>query len=298
MKNKSIKQTLLLNPVVRIILGLLVCFAAFIIVQNVAAKLLGLTGHNKDFRNLIKGIVASVAAIAAYTIFYQKIENREVTELSVKGMAKNLLLGTLIGVVLQSLTVLVIYLNNGFHVVAVNPVSFIIIPLTVAFTVAIFEEILIRGIIFRIVEEKLGSYFSLVLSAIIFGALHLMNPESSFISAACVAVEGGLLLGAAYIFARNLWLPIAIHFAWNFMQSGIFGAITSGNEKTNSLLTTQLTGPTLITGGAFGPEGTIQATLFCLIATIIFMYLNVKRNKLIKPYWKKRQSLNYTSVIK
>ena len=287
MTYKSKKQTLFLNPVVRIILGLLVCFAAFIIVQNVAAKLLGLTGLDKDFRNLIKGIVASVAVIITYKFFYKKIENRELNEIAAKGIVKNLLLGTLIGVLLQSLTVLVIYLNNGFHLVAVNPVSFIIIPLTVAFTVAIFEEILIRGIIFRIVEEKLGSYISLILSAIIFGALHLMNPESSFISAACVAVEGGLLLGAAYIYSRNLWLPIAIHFAWNFMQSGIFGAITSGNEQTNSLLTTQLTGSKLITGGAFGPEGTIQATLICLIATMVFMYLNVKRNKLIRPYWKR-----------
>lgn len=286
MENISIKQKLLRNPFVRLVLGLLVCFAAFIITQNVAAKLLGITSLNKDFRNLIKGIIASFAVITAYRLLFAKLENRKVTEISVKGIAKNLMLGTLIGVVLQSLTVLVIYLNNGFHLLSVNPVSFIIIPLTVAFTVAIFEETMIRGIVFRIAEEKLGSYISLVLSAIIFGALHLINPDSSFTSAACVAVEGGLLLGAAYIFARSLWLPIAIHFAWNFMQSGIFGAITSGNEKTNSLFTTEITGPELITGGAFGPEGTIQATLFCLIAAIILMSLNVKNNKLIKPWWK------------
>ena len=172
--------------------------------------------------------------------------------------------------------------------VSVNPVSFIIIPLTVAFTVAIFEETLIRGILFRIVEEKLGSYFALIISAIIFGALHPVNPDSSFISAACVAVECGLLLGAAYIFSRNLWLPVAINFAWNFMQSGIFGAVTLGNEKTNSLLTTQITGPKLITEGAFGPKGTIQAILFCLIATTVFMYFNIKRDKLLKPYWGKK----------
>ena len=287
MENKSIKLKLLRNPFVRIILGLLVCFAAFIIVQNIAAKLLGLTSLDKDFRNLIKGIVASVAVLIAYKLFYRKVENREVPEISTKGIIRNLMLGTLIGVILQTLTVLVIYLSNGFHVVAVNPVSFIIIPLTVAFSVAIFEEILIRGIIFRIAEEKLGSYISLILSAIIFGALHLMNKESSIISAACIAVEGGLLLGAAYIYSRNLWLPISIHFAWNFMQSGIFGAITSGNEKTNSLLTTQITGSKFITGGEFGPEGTIQATLFCLIATMVLMYLNVKRNKLIRPYWER-----------
>lgn len=251
------------------------------------SKTAGLTGLDKDFKNLIKGIVASVAVIITYKLFFQKIENRKVAEISVKRLAKNLVLGILIGVLLQTLTVLVLYFSNGFHLVSINPFSFIIIPLTVAFTVAIFEEILIRGIIFRIAEEKLGSYISLALSAIIFGALHLMNPESSFISAACVAVEGGLLLGAAYIYSRNLWLPIAIHFAWNFMQSGIFGAATSGNEKTNSLLTTHFTGPEIITGGAFGPEGTIQAIIFCLIATIILMTLNTKRNKLIKPYWKR-----------
>ena len=287
MHNKIIKQKLIHNPFVRIILGLLVCFAAFIITQNIAAKLLALTDLDKDFRNLFKGIIASIAVIISYKSVFRKIENRKVTEISARGIVKNLILGLLIGVALQSLTVLVIYLNNGLHITSVNPFKFIIIPLTVAFTVAIFEEILIRGIIFRIAEEKLGSYYSLALSAIIFGALHLMNPESSFTSAACVAIEGGLLLGAAYIYSRNLWLPIAIHFAWNFMQSGIFGAVTSGNEKTNSLLTTHFTGPELITGGAFGPEGTIQAIIFCLIATIVLMMLNAKKNKLIKPYWKK-----------
>ena len=285
MKNKSVKQKIVNSPITRIILGLLVCFAVFILTQNIASKLLGFTGLNNDFRNLFKGIIASIAVISAYKVLYRKMENRKITEISVKGIGKNLLLGTLIGVVLQSLTILVIYLNNGFHIKSINPVSFIIIPLTVAFTVAIFEEILIRGILFRILEEKLGSSLTLIMSAIIFGGLHFLNPNGSLISATCVAVEGGLLLGAAYIYARSVWLPIAIHFAWNFMQSGIFGAVTSGNEKTNSLLTTQITGAKIITGGDFGPEGTIQATVFCLVATIVLMYLNKKHNRLLMPYW-------------
>lgn len=133
----------------------------------------------------------------------------------------------------------------------------------------------------------MGSYIALIISAIIFGGLHLINPNSSLISATCVAIEGGLLLGAAYIYSRSLWLPIAIHFAWNFMQSGLLGAITSGNEKTNSLLTTQITGAKIITGGEFGPEGTIQAILICLIATIVLMYLNIKKDKQIKPFWER-----------
>jgi len=286
MDNKSVKQKFLSNPFSRVILGILVCALTFIIAQNVVGKLIEFTSLNKDFRNLFKGIIASLTVIVAYKIFFRLVEKRKVTELSTKSIAKNLIFGTLIGVVLQSLTILVIYLTSGFEIVSINPISFMIIPFTVAFTVAIFEEILIRGIIFRIMEEKLGSIIALIISAIIFGALHLFNPNSTLMSGTYVAIEGGLLLGAAYIYARNLWLPIAIHFAWNFMQSGVFGAITSGNEKGNGLLTTKLTGPALITGGEFGPEGTIQAILFCSIATIILLYLCKIQNKLIQPYWR------------
>lgn len=268
------------HPITRIISGLLVCLLVFIVTQNVCAGLLKDTG--KEFRNLIKGILASAAVIMVYRYFYSWIEKRPVTEILAKNLSKNLLVGMTIGVIIQCLTILVIYLNHGFQVISINPVSFVIIPLTVAFSVAIFEEILIRGIVFRIIEEKLGSYIALLISALIFGGLHLFNPHATLVSAFCIAIEAGLLLGAAYIYSRSLWLPIAIHFSWNFMQSGIFGAITSGNDNTGSLLTTNITGAELLTGGEFGPEGTIQATIFCLIATGIFMYLNIKEDKLIK----------------
>lgn len=292
LENKTVKQKIFSNPITRIILGLFVCVGVFIIGQNIVSNILSLTALDKDFRNLFKGIIASVLVISCYKIFYKFLERREIIEVSLKGICKNLTWGILIGATLQCLTILVIYLCNGFKIVSINPVSFIIIPLTVAFTVAIFEEILIRGILFRIMEEKLGSYITLTISTIVFGGLHFFNPNGSLISATCVAVEGGLLLGAAYIYARNVWLPIAIHFAWNFIQSGILGAITSGNEKTNSLLTTLITGSKIITGGEFGPEGTIQATIFCLAATLIFIYLNKKQNKLIRPFWAKKRCRN------
>lgn len=157
-----------------------------------------------------------------------------------------------------------------------------------AFTSAIFEEILTRGIIFRIIEEKLGSYLALLISALIFGAMHLGNPNSSLTVAIGLAIQAGLLLGAAYIYSRNLWFPIAIHFAWNFTQSGIFGAIVSGITLDKSLITTKIQGAEWFTGGQFGPEGSIQATIFCSIATILLLILSHKQNKIINPYWKKQ----------
>lgn len=285
MKSITTKQRILNFPLTRILLGLLVCFVAFILAQQLAGKLLDLTSFDKNYRNLIKGVISSAAVIGAYIYFYRKYEKRAIPEFSNKGIAKYIVVGTLIGILLQSLTILVIDLNGGFEIVAVNPFSYVIIPFTVALSVAIFEEILIRGIIFRIVEEKLGSYISLLITAIIFGALHLANPNSTLMSGLCVGIEAGFLMGAAYIYARNLWFPIAIHFAWNFMQSGIFGAITSGNEKTTGLLTTKITGSQLITGGEFGPEATIQAIIFCVLAAVILLRLS--KDKMISPYWRK-----------
>jgi len=280
------KQRFLNFPLTKIILGLLICFAVFIIAQQLTGKILDLTTIDKNYRNLIKGIIASSFVIFTYIYFYRKYEKREIGEFSGKGLLKNTILGVLIGTTLQGLTILVIYFFGDFQLISVNPFSSIITPFAVAFSVAIFEETLLRGIIFRIVEEKLGSYISLLISAIIFGVVHLLNPDSSVISSICIGIVG-FMFGASYIYSRSLWLPIAIHFSWNFVQSGIFGAITSGNEKTSSLFITKISGAELITGGAFGPEGTIQATLFWLLVSIVFMVLITKQKKLIRPFWKK-----------
>jgi membrane protease YdiL (CAAX protease family) len=285
MKTITTQQRILNAPITRILLGLLVCFIAFILAQQLTGKVLDLTVADKNLRNLIKGLISSAAVIAAYIYFFRKYEKRDVTEFSSKEITKFVVIGTIIGALLQSLTILVIMINGGFEIVSVNPISNMIIPFTVAFSVAIFEEILIRGIIFRIVEEKLGSYISLFITAIIFGALHLANPNSTLMSGICVGIEAGFLMGAAYIYARNLWFPIAIHFAWNFMQSGIFGAVTSGNDKTSSLITTTITGSPLFTGGEFGPEATIQAIIFCSLASIVLLILS--GDKIIRPYWVK-----------
>jgi len=283
--NSTKKQKFLNSPLIRIIFGLLICFAVFILAQQLVGKILDVTTIDKNYRNLIKGIIASSFVAFTYVFFYKKYEKREIGEFSSKGLLKNTILGVLIGTTVQGLTIIVIYFWGNFQIISVNPFSSIITPFAIAFSVAIFEEILLRGIIFRIVEEKLGSYISFAISAIIFGAVHLLNPDSSVISSICIGIVG-FVFGASYIYSRSLWLPIAIHFSWNFVQSGIFGAITSGNEKTSSLFNTNISGAELITGGAFGPEGTIQALLFWLLVSITLMTVITQQNKLIKPFWK------------
>ena len=285
METLTLKQKTFNSPITKIILALLTFMAVVVIGQQIASKLLALTPLDKDYRSLLKGLFVSASCILSYILFFKKYDKRAVTEFASKGLAKNLFIGVAIGFTLQSLTILVMYLNGNYSITKVNPISYILIPFAIMFTVAIIEEVLVRGIILRIMEEKLGTYISLTFTSILFGILHLANPHGTLISGICITTAG-FLLGAAFIYSRNLWFPIALHFAWNFTQSGIYGAITSGNEKTNNLVEARIQGPEFITGGAFGPEGSIQAIVFCALGTIVLLLLCHKNNKIIKPYWK------------
>jgi uncharacterized protein len=282
----TIGHKILHFPLTKIIIGLVVCVGAVALGQLLVLQLLQFTSLEKDLKNLISGVCAAIIALFAYRYLFRVYEKRTVTELAKLDLIKNVTLGIALGATLQALTILVIYLKGGYQVLAINPFIFIIPPLAMALTSAIFEEILLRGIIFRIAEEKLGSYFALIISAVLFGAMHLANPHSSFTAATAIAIQAGLLLAAAYIYSRSLWLPIAIHFAWNFTQSAIFGANVSGNAVSKTLITSKIEGATWFTGGQFGPEGSIQATLFCLIAAIILLVLSHRAGKIVKPFWK------------
>lgn len=287
MNKKNIGLKILHFPLTKIIIGFLVCGIVVSAGQTWIGNLLDLSTLNIDMKNLITGLITAILAIVSYVYLFKFYEKREIKEFSTSGLFKNLSIGIILGVTLQSLTILVIYLKGGYTILSVNPILFLIPPLTMAFTSAIFEETLLRGIVFRLTEEKLGSYFALFISAILFGLMHIGNPNSSFIAAIGLAIQAGILLAAAYIYARNLWFPIAIHFAWNFTQSAVFGANVSGHTISKTLITSKIEGAEWFTGGQFGPEGSIQATAFCLIAAVVLLILSHKEGKFIKPYWSK-----------
>lgn len=287
MSKKGIIQKILHFPLTKIIVGIIVVAGVYVLFNMALVQIFKTDVLTEDVISLVIALISTILSVITYVLLFKFYEKREIKELSTNGLAKNLSVGLLLGFVLQSLTILVIFFSGGYSIISVNPIVFIIPPFAMAFSSAIFEEILFRGIIFRVMEEKLGSYVSLIISAVIFGLLHMSNPNSSFIAGVGLAIQAGLLLAAAYIFTRNLWFPIAIHFAWNFTQSAIFGANVSGITLSKTLITSKISGVDWITGGPFGPEGSIQATSFCLMAAIILLILNHKQGKIIKPYWKK-----------
>jgi hypothetical protein len=126
----------------------------------------------------------------------------------------------------------------------------------------VFEELLFRGVLFRLVEDSWGSYAALAVSSLFFGAAHLFNPNATWLSAVAIMVEAGIFLGAAYMLTRRLWLPIGIHAGWNFTEGGVFGAAESGTAPHGWLQSTT-SGPAWLSGGDFGPEASVVTVMIC-----------------------------------
>jgi uncharacterized protein len=210
---------------------------------------------------------------------------KKLSELSSKALGKNLLLGLGLGFILQSLVVAVMYLGGGYIIETTNNIGTLVPGFALGILSSFSEEILFRGILFRITEEWLGSITALIITALLFGAIHINNPNSSVLSTINVVITAGVLLGASYMYSRSLWMPIALHFAWNFAEGGIYGLPISGYNLEKGLLSSHRNGYNLITGGQFGPEASIQCLMFGGAVSFVLLWRTRSKSGFVKPLW-------------
>jgi hypothetical protein len=140
----------------------------------------------------------------------------------------------------------------------------------------------------RVVEEWLGSWVSLAVSSLVFGFLHLNNPTATVLGAVFISVEAGLLLAAAYMLTRRLWMSIGFHMAWNYTQSGVFSGIVSGGDSDPGLVKPTIDGPLLLTGGTFGLEASLTAFVLCTATGVFLLVRAIRRGHLVRPFGRKR----------
>ena len=76
---------------------------------------------------------------------------------------------------------------------------------------------------------------------------------------------------------RALWLPIGLHFAWNFFQGPVFGFPVSGTQ-TSTLLQLEPVGPELLTGGRFGPEASLVGVAAELLGIALLWWWASRRS--------------------
>ncbi|MEO8712455.1 MAG: CPBP family intramembrane glutamic endopeptidase [Parafilimonas sp.] len=287
MNNQTALSKILSFFLVKIIIGIAVIGVSVFIIESLRKLLLDPTSLTDNTKSIITAIADSLAALFSYIFLFKFYEKRKIQELSLSAFGKSSVIGFITGLALQSVFVLVIYLLGKYSIEQINPASFLLPALAASLTAGFVAEILIVGVFFRLTEEKLGTIITLLICFIFFIVMHVNVKGATPISVLSTAIQAGILLPAIYIFSRNLWLPIFLHFAWDFAEPGIFGGVNPGISIDKSLFTSKISGATFLSGGEMGPQNSIQSLLFCSIVAFIFLRLAKQKKHFIKPFWKK-----------
>lgn len=243
--------------------------------------------------NIVPMIVAAMAMVAlamwVFVGFARFVERRSLSDLALVPGMREFGIGILVGSGLYTASVLVLLAMGITRIEGINPVAVMLPAVSMAISSGFLEELLFRGALFRIVEEWLGSWVSVVVSSVVFGAVHLMNPAATLTGAIFISIEAGLLLAAAYMLTRRLWLGIGFHISWNYTQSAVFGGIVSGGVAEPGLFKTVAEGSELLTGGNFGLEASLVTCILATTAGVILVVTAVRRGHVVQPFWSRVQ---------
>jgi membrane protease YdiL (CAAX protease family) len=141
--------------------------------------------------------------------------------------------------------------------------------------IAFAEEIVFRGYILNNLLASVNRWPALLVSSFIFALAHLANPDFSIVAAVNIFFAG-ILLGINYVYTKNLWFGIMLHFSWNFLQGPVLGYEVSG-LPLQSLFQHELHGSKWLTGGSFGFEGSLVATVLCILAIAVLIWVYEKK---------------------
>jgi uncharacterized protein len=281
-------RRVLLFAFTRLLIGTAVFFWAW---RLGAVAYLSASGHPASA--VLDRAIATTAALLTLVFVGRVIERRPFVGFGfpLRSAVRDLGVGSLVGALLLSAIIGVMALCGWYRVTGFlwndtggTAMTVAVAGLLYYGLVAVSEETLFRGILFRVFEDGLGTWAALVLSALIFGLAHLTNTSATVWSATAIGLEAGVLFGAAYVLTRALWVPIGLHWTWNYFEGYVYGAPVSGADQPGLLLPA-ITGPELWTGGAFGPEAGLIAVLLCGGLAVVMLMVCKQHRMIVAPAW-------------
>ncbi|WP_255682817.1 type II CAAX endopeptidase family protein [Dyella sp. 2HG41-7] len=284
------KRWLVFSPLARIVIFAALTFCVGFIVHAGVAGLGWTSKTASPLQHALAGLsIELLATVIAYAALVLLIERRPLRELSLRAIPTYGVAGFIGGFLIFSTVVGLLWLFGSYHVLGTNAsVDWARSILIAGIAAGIGEEIVTRGVLFRAVEEGLGTWWALAISAIFFGAAHIFNPGATLWSSAAIAIEAGILLALVYHVTRTLWACIGLHAAWNITQGAIFGIPVSGTTDKGWLVSSR-TGPDWLSGGSFGAEASVVATCVCVAVSAVLLWIAVRRGTIVKPAWSRRR---------
>jgi membrane protease YdiL (CAAX protease family) len=265
-------QKLLEHPFSRMLLATF-CIIAPIALTFIVAE----AAVPKALRVAWPQLLAALFCVLGYRFYVQRVERRLVSELAAAGATAELGLGLALGTGLCLLTLLPLLASGVYRIEGLNAWTAMLRSAPEMVLVSVFEEVLVRGILFRIAEKAWGSRKALLGSIAFFVLAHLPGGQINLLGIAATATAA-VGFAASMMLTRRLWLPIGIHFAWNFLFDGVFSVPVSGHEA-KGWIEVSIKGPVWLTGGAYGVEASAMTLLVWMLASAALMTLASKQGR-------------------
>jgi membrane protease YdiL (CAAX protease family) len=239
--------------------------------------------------SLVSSLVTCATLVGAYAAVVYFIERRTPSEVALtRSGGRQFLFGALLGFSLYATCVLILVALGYCTIEATGNWQVLLPGIALTLGTGAYEELWFRGAIFRLTEEWFGSWIAIVVSSFVFGFAHLSTEGATVMDVTFISIEAGLLLAAAYMLTRKLWLCIGFHAAWNCTQGSVFSGAVSGTQEPTGLIKTTMHGPELITGGSFGMEASLVALVLLTTTGIVLLVMAIRRGEVKPPLWMRR----------
>jgi membrane protease YdiL (CAAX protease family) len=274
-------------PLVRILVVVLFILPYLLVRNNFLADFVASSSGALHFVFVVVDAALSLFIMfLLYGLYAKWIEKRDAVEVSRSRSLTELGSGFLVSFGLVGFMVLLMVLL-GYYRIDQTASPEILIDAFVFFGVGAFIQVLaFRLVLFRLTEELLGSWLAFALIAVIFGIVHLRNPEAGVWSTVSL-ILGDVLLFAAFIYTRRIWLVWGLHWGWNFFQDGVFGMPNSGVTELVSWIQPVIQGPEWITGGSFGIETSYIAFFLSFVVGLVILKMAVDKKQIVSPIWRR-----------
>jgi len=237
-------------------------------------------------------VFGAALVLVLYYVQHRWIEASPPDDLRGPGIGREVSLGLFWGFALFSLATGSVALLGGYRIVGLRDgIGNLWAILALSIISGIAEEALFRGVVLRLMEKMIGTGAALALTSLFFGYMHIRNPGASMFSSLAIALEAGILFGAAYLYTRRIWMAAGMHGAWNFTQGWIYSIPISGTTHSNGMVVAVRAGPDWLTGGSFGLEASVCAMVVATIAGLAFLLAAYRKGRFRPPMWQRQTKL-------
>ncbi len=277
--NVTIKRVLYF-PITKIIIGVVVCFSLFVVIQNFVLKPFFYSIiQDKSIADPIIIFLSSIVLLVSYNYLFRIYDKRKITELSLQYLPKEMFGGFIFGFSIISLSIFILYLLGYYQAFSITTIHYSARMFTVILFAAIVEDLFHRGLILRILENWLGTNIAIVI-AMLVELQHVTNSNFKMFDLFLYLIWG-FTMAMLFIHTKRVWLPYFFHVGWNFAQP-FYGSKLTGANDFGTIIQSKFTGPDLLTGGEFGIEDSLFTLSFLLITGIVLYYFAKKQGKIVK----------------